>query len=263
MGVGFLTKSDLYALHNYVQHTGHAYVKEFIIDSLREFFSQDSYYRYVRDAWGFPLTPSQEDLASDAGINDSTTTRLFIGEYTRQHAQFFPAILVRSGGYRSTPISMSRNKYSVQYDPIKYFDGYGNETIINTPVSVVHNGAWDGTITMDIVARSNRARSELADLCMIFFTDYHFEDFYKAGIVIKSSQLSADSEADDRNDKLYKTTVTLEVRSEWERSTPIQSTLDAITICMDIGNINQKNTIYAPNITIETSLELNESLLNL
>jgi len=263
MGAGFLTKSDLYTLHNYVQNSGHAYVKEFVIDSLREFFSQDSYYRYVRDAWGFPLTPSQENLAPDAGINDSTTSRLFIGEFTRQHAQFFPALLVKSGGYRYVPISMNRNKYSVQYDPVKYFDGYGNETIVHTPTAVLQNGAWEGQITVDIMARSNRARNELSDLCMVFFTDYHFESFYKAGIVIKSASLSADSEADDRNDKLYKATITLEVRSEWERSIPILGVLDAVNICVDIVDTNNPNAIIAPNITIETTIELNEQLLNL
>lgn len=263
MGVGFLTKSDLYVLHNYVQHTGHAYVKEYIIDSLREFFSQDSYYRYVRDAWGFPLTPSQENLAADAGINDSTTTRLFIGEFTRQHAQFFPAILVRSGGYRSVPISMSRNKFTVKYDSIKYFDGYGNETIVNTPIALTQNGAWEGQITLDIMARSLRARNELADLCMLFFVDYHFEDFQKAGIVIKTSSVSADSESDDRNDKLYKTTISLDVRTEWERNIPIQNTVDAINICGDIGDTNSSVPVYAPNIVIETTLELTEHLLNM
>jgi len=263
MGAGFLTKSDLYNLHNYTQNSGHAYVKEFVIDSLREYFSQDSYYRYVRDAWGFPLTPSQENLSADAGINDSTTTRLFIGEFTRQHAQFFPAILIKSGGYRSVPIAMNRNKFSVQYDPIKYFDGYGNETIVHSPVAVLQNGAWEGQITVDLMARSNRARNELSDLCMIFFTDYHFESFYKAGIVIKSASLGGDSESDDRNDKLYKATITLEVRSEWERSIPILGALDAINICADIVNTNNPNAIPSPNLTIETTLELNDQLLNM
>ena len=263
MGVGFLTKSDLYSLHNYVQHTGHAYVKEYIVDSLREFFSQDSYYRYVRDAWGFPLTPSQEDLANDAGINDSTTTRLFIGEFTRQHAQFFPAILVRSGGYRYVPISMSRNKFVVKFDTVKYFDGYGNETIVSTPSALVQNGAWEGQITIDIMARSNRARNELADLCMIFFTDYHFEEFQKAGIVIKPPSVSADSESDDRNDKLYKATISFDVRTEWERSIPVQSTVDAINICMEIGNTLSPVFTSAPNVTIENTLSLTDIMLNL
>lgn len=263
MGTGFLTKSDLYTIHDYVQNTGHAYIKEFIVDSLREYFSQDSYYRYVRDAWGFPLTPSQEGLPADAGINDSTTTRLFIGEYTRQHAQFFPAILVKSSGYRSVPISMSRNKFVVQYDSIKYFDGYGNETMVTTPVALLQNGAWEGQINLDIMARSLRARNELADLCMIFFVDYHFEEFQKAGIVIKSASLSADSDSDDRNDKLYKTSITLDVRSEWERSIPIQSTVDVINLCVDIGNLNASPVIFSPNLIIETTVELNDALLNL
>lgn len=158
---------------------------------------------------------------------------------------------------------MSRNKFVVQYDAVKYFDGYGNETMIVTPVSLLQNGAWEGQITIDIMARSLRGRNELADLCMIFFVDYHFEEFQNAGIVIKSASLSGDSEADDRNDKLYKSTITLDVRSEWERSIPIQSTVDVINLCVDIGNLNQSQPTFSPNLIIETTVELNDALLNL
>jgi hypothetical protein len=263
MGVGFLNKTDLYLIHNYVQNSGHVYVKEFIIDSLREFFSQDSYYRYVRDAWGFPLTPSASGLEPDAGINDSTTSRIFIGEYTRRDVQFYPSLLIKSGGYRYTPIAMNRNKFSVHYSPIKYFDGYGNETIINTATSINHNGAWEGSISIDILARDSRTRTELSDICMLFFTDYHMEDFQNAGILIKSSSLSGESETEDRNDKIYKSTITLDIRSEWERSIPIENIVNAINLCVEIGNTNDVNVVVAPNLTIETSIELSEALLNI
>lgn len=263
MGVGFLNKTDLYLIHNYVQNSGHVYVKEFIIDSLREFFSQDSYYRYVKDVWGFPLTPSAVNLEPDAGINDSTTSRIFIGEYTRRDVQFYPGLLIKSGGYRYVPIAMNRNKFSVTYSPVKYFDGYGNETIINTPSAIVHNGAWEGSISIDILARDSRTRSELSDICMLFFTDYHMEDFQKAGILIKSSSLSGESEIDDRNDKIYKSTITLDVRSEWERSIPIDNTVNVISLCVEIGDTNNINMVAAPNLTIQTTIELSEALLNI
>jgi hypothetical protein len=89
------------------------------------------------------------------------------------------------------------------------------------------------------------------------------EDFQNAGILIKSSSLSGESETEDRNDKIYKSTITLDIRSEWERSIPIENIVNAINLCVEIGNTNDVNVVVAPNLTIETSIELSEALLNI
>lgn len=262
MGTGFLNKTDLFTLYNYVQNTGHAYIKECIVESLREFFAEDSYYRYVKDEWGFPKTPSQQGLPIDAGLNDNLTTRLYIGEYFRQDVQFFPAILVKSNGYRYVPISMSRNSYSVKYEAILYTDGYNNQKIVHIPKYYEQVGAYTGTIQISILSRSSEARDELRDILMIFFSDTRWNVFANSGIVINSiSSDGDDGGSEDRNDKLFKTNITLDVRSEFLRQIPIENVVDAINISVEIGDT--KKDVYAPalNMTIETSVELAEKIM--
>ena len=56
---GNFFKSDLYKIHDVVQNTMIVFPKEIIIATLRDFFSEDSYYGYRRDNFGFPQTPDQ------------------------------------------------------------------------------------------------------------------------------------------------------------------------------------------------------------
>lgn len=265
MGTGSTVKTDLYSLFDYVQNTSILYPKELIIEVLREFFSKDSYYHYVRDVWGHPKTPSELDMALDAGLNDDVTTRLYIGEYFRQDVQFFPALLVKHTGQRSVPLSMSRNKYSVQWDSTLVVDGYGNEAIIQTPAYIEQGGAWEGSFTIEIQARSQRDRDELTELVLLYFTDTGVEDLQNSGLAVKPTGVSvgAASESDDRNDKLFKQTVTLETRTEWYRQIPIRNIIDLIRICIEIGDTNKTPFVPAPGLEIENELSLTQKLLAL
>jgi len=42
-------KTDLYNLYNYSQNTAIVHPKEILIETLREVFSEDSYYHYVKN----------------------------------------------------------------------------------------------------------------------------------------------------------------------------------------------------------------------
>lgn len=256
MTTGNLWRTDLFFLNQYTQNSGATYTTDAVIWSLKEFFSQDHFYHYQSDAWGFNKTPDNTGLYLDAGLNDDKSTRLFIGEYYRQNVIFYPAILVRNTGYRSVPISMSRNKFFVNYEPIKYTDGYGNSKIISRPSSYQQNGAWEGTITMEIQARSSWTCTELTDLISLFFTDTYFETLQNMGIVIKNVSSGSPSEADDRNEKLFKRTISLEIRTEWTRVIPISKTIDVINFCIEFGDLNKEPFVPAPNLTIETSIQL-------
>lgn len=265
MGTGSTQKSDLYGIFNYIQNTSVLYPKELIIECLREFFSQDSYYHYVRDPWGFPKTPPEKDMDLDAGLHDNTTTRLFIGEYFRQDVQFFPAILVRHGGHRSVPLSMSRNKFSVQWESTLVVDGYGNEKIIQTPAFIEQGGAMEGSFSIEVQARSQRDRDELIDLLFIYFTDAGWQDLSASGVSIKPGgvNVGSPSEADDRNDKLFKQIITIDTRTEWYRQIPVKTTIDVIKICIEIGDTNKDPFIPVPELEIDTEISLTEKLLAL
>lgn len=261
MGTGTLFKTDLYGLFDYVQNTNIVAPKELFIETLRNFFAEDSYYHYVKDEWGFPKVTDHTNLPKSAGVEDDTTTRLYIGEMYRYDVTYYPSILVRHTGGNSVPISMSRNKGTVQWEATRYIDGYGHETIIRSPSYYVQSGAWEGSLAIDIKARSMRARDELAEIVSVFFVDAAFEDLYKAGVVIKSGfpKVGSPSEEDDRNDKLFTVTVDFSIRTEWRRQIPIQNVVDAINICVELGYLQTEPELIAPNIGITTSVDVIEA----
>jgi hypothetical protein len=264
MGTGNTFKSDLYSIFNVYQNTLVAHPKELFIETLRDYFSQDSYYHFVKDAWGYPKTPDHSDLDSDAGISDDATTRIFIGENFRYDVRYYPSILVKSLGSKYVPISMSRNKGVVQWENVLYVDGYGSETIIATPSYYVQSGAWEGSISLDIETKSPRSRDEIIDLISILFTEIRHDDMKSAGVYIKGgANVGSTSEIDDRNDKIYRQSVTFEIRTEWERRTYITDVIDAINICVDLGNLEPTPPDFGPNIQINTNVEFVNAIVDL
>lgn len=263
MGTANSFRSDLHAIHNVVQNSMVTHPKEALIHELREFFSQDSYYHYVRDLFGFPKVPDHTDLLNNAGVANDDTTRIFIGEFYRFDVIYYPALLVRSAGSRFVPISMSNNKGKVVHTNTRFIDGYGNETIISIPSALVENGAWEGSITVDVETKSPRSRDELVELIAHHFINTRRDQLQVAGVFVKGVNASASSEGDDINGKLFKQTVTYEIRSEWRREIPVNSVIDAINICVDFGNLETQPTQIAPNLRISTNVELIEALVAL
>jgi len=275
MGTNNFTKSDLSNVYNIVQSSMIVYPKEMIISTLRDFFSHDSYYHFSKDQWGFPNTvdhtdlPPGADMPSGPGSNPQLNThpvlptRLFIGENYRYEGIFYPAILVKSGGTRYVPISINRNQGTVSFSKILFQDGYGNETTIYKPSAVVTSGAWEGTIIIDVLSRSLRARDDLVELIGMCFTEVHFDTLHDIGIVVKPISVSGTSETDDRNDKLFRQTLTLEIRTEWRREIPIETTIDAILFTATFSNLSQPNSPVAANMTINTEVSILDMLLKL
>lgn len=253
-------KSDLPQLHDYVSTSFIAYPKQLFIENLREFFSQDSYYHSVLDPWGFSLVNDHTNQPLEAGINDDVTTRLYIGESNKFSAAYYPSLLVDKSDSRSVPISFNRDKGVVQWKNILFQDGYGNEKIIKTPDCFVQNGAWEGTITVDVRSLSSTAVDELAELVSTLFVDYRADEMGYDGVVIKPGgiNVSSKSDSDDRTRKFFKRTVSFEIRSEWRRKIPISNIVEIINFCVDIGNT--KTQIYSPNIAISFSIDLADKL---
>lgn len=256
IGTGGLYRSDLYGLFDVIQNTQISFPKELVIGILRDFFSQDSYYHYVRDAYGFPLTPDHTDLPQTAGLQDDTTTRLFISEARRFDVIYYPAIIVRNAGSTYSPIALNRGKESVLNKAIVVVDGYGNESVFVEPTHFLLYGAWDGALQIDIMTRSIRARDDLVELVSLACTDVFFEEFLKAGVLIKRVSAGSPSEAEDRNDTLYKQSINLDIRSEWRRQIPISNLVDAINICVEFGNVQTTPIVTAPNLEIVTTIDL-------
>lgn len=267
------SKSDLFGLNNIIQSSMIVYPKEIIIATLRDFFSKDSYYHFSKNQWGFPNTTDHTDLPPGADLptyfnehganQEGLSTRLFIGENYRYDGIYYPAILVKSGGSRYVPISINRDKGGVQYDNIIYEDGYGNNVVINKPVSFFTAGAWEGSIIIDVMTRSLRSRDDLVELVAMCFTEITFDTLYDIGLIIKPIQISSPSETDDRVDKLFRQTLTLDIRTEWRRSIPIGRLIDAILFTINFQNLSNPDSPAAANLAINTEVSLLDTLLNL
>lgn len=265
MAVGFNTNiSDLYKLNSIVQLSFIRYPKDLIISTLKEFFAKDSYYHYVRDEYGFAKVNNHTDQDLSAGIGNDITTRVFIGEKQRFAVSHFPSILVSFSSSKHVPISMSRDVARVDYTTTQYVDGYGNSKNIQVPYAFILSGAWEGTISIDVFSRSIRERDDLIELIAILFTDLAWAECYRAGLAIKQNiSIGSPGESDDRNDKLYKQSLSLEVRSEWRREIMVLNTLDAINFCVEFGNLSTNPVETAPNLTINYKIDLLEAINNL
>lgn len=263
MATSNTTQTDLYSLFGYWQNSLVIHPKELVIETLRKYFSEDSYYHYVKDEFGFPKTPDHTDLANDAGLNNDTTTRVFIGEQFRYDVRYYPSILVKHQGSKSVPLSFSRNKGSVQYENVRYMDGYGNETIVATPSYFYRSGSWEGTLSITVAAKDIKARDELVELINVLFVDLKVEDLFVAGLLVKEVSTGSTSEEEDRNDKIYKQDITLGIRSDWEQRTYVTNIIDVINICVDFGNLNENPPVIAPNLSISTSVEFIDTINNL
>lgn len=231
------------------------YPKEIILATLRDYFSHDTYYHYVKDQWGFANTVDQTDLPMDAGLQDNISTRVFIGENYRQDGQFYPAILIKSGGVKSVPISLNREEGTVNWGIRQYEDGYGNVSFFKYPKSFVFSGAWEGSIIIDVHARSPRTRDDLIQEVGLCFTDITYKSLQKAGVACKPGlSASGTTEKDDRKDKLFMQSITLEIRTEWRREIPVDNILEVINFSIDFADLSSPNPVVAQNLTINTTV---------
>lgn len=255
-------KSDLDKLYDIVQNTLILAPKELVIATLKEFFSKDTYYRYSTDLFGFSNTIDITDVDQEAGLNDNITTRLHIAEAFRYDITFYPAIIVRHGGSSSVPISFNREKSCVIWEKIEISDGY-NSVFYNRPKAYLFAGAWNGTINIDIYTKSLRSRDDLADRVAILFTDIANDALIKSGVFVSKVSVSSPSEDMDRANRLFKQTVTLDIRSEWRREIPIANLVDSIMFSIDFGRLDVPDAPIAPNLSIKTELTLTEFLITL
>lgn len=260
-------------LHNIIQASMLVYPKEMIIGTLRDFFSKDDYYHFAKDQWGFPNTTDHTDLPPGADLpsfhnanganQEGLSTRVFIGENYRYDGIYYPAILIKSGGTQYVPISINRDQGGVQYEDLIFEDGYGNQTIVHKPVSFITAGAWEGSIIIDVMTRSLRSRDDLVELIAMCFTEVTFDTLVDVGIIIKPINIGAASEADDRNDKLFRQTITLNIRTEWRREIPIDTIIDAIFFTATFEDLSRPDSPVSPNLTVTTETTITDMLLNM
>lgn len=254
-------RSDLQKINNLLQSSMIVYPKELVIAVLKDFFGKDTeFYSFRKDEWGFTKTPDHTDLPLDAGLKDNLTTRIFIGENNRFDIIFYPAIVVKFSGSTSTPIGNNRNQLTIQYKKVLYDDGYGNLTEVIRPDTLNTSGAWESSLTIDIFSKSLRAADEITELVSMCLTEIYFDQLYQAGVVIKPISISGVSTQDDRNDKLFRYSITVPIRTEWLRAIPINNTIEAIKFLIEFDDLSKNDPSPAYNLTIITDILLSEKI---
>jgi hypothetical protein len=248
-------RSDLNSIHNLVQSSMIVYPKELILAVLKDFFAKDSFYRYVKDEFGFAKTVSQKDLELEDGLINTKTTRLFIGENYRKDVIFYPAILIKSNGMKYTPISFNRNEGTIQYKKVIYDDGYGHQVEVTKPAAFVTAGAWEGSLTIDIYSRSLRACDDLSELVGMALTEIYFNVLSDAGVLVKPVSIGGSNTQEDRNDKLFKQSINLDIRTEYRREIPIYNLIEAINFVIEFDDLSSGESSPATDLTINYKIE--------
>jgi len=242
--------SDLFQLSDFVQQVAVSQSKNLIIDVLREYFKQDTFYRYSTDGFGFPLTPNVTDLPPD--IQEERTTRIFIGDIFRFDKRYWPAIVVRHASGRTYHVSFNQN-YTTKYRLDLVVDGYGERSYIRIPTHKVVAGAWDQSFDVQIAAESIPDREELTDIVSSFFIGKIRQEIYESGLFIRNVNIGGEREEDWGNDKVYLQNITLDTYSEWRREIPINANdlLETINFCFNYGLFGGEN--FATSTTLVTT----------
>lgn len=254
MATGHRVYSDLFGESHFVRQVAVSQSKNLLIDTLREYFSKDTIYRYRRDAWGFPLTPNVTDLPPD--IQEERTTRIYIGDIFRMDKMYWPSIVVRYNSGKYTPVSFNQN-YTTKYRLDLVQDGYGQRSYIHTPTHRVITGAWDQSFSINIACESIPDREELTDIVSSFLIGVTRQATYEGGLFIRSVSLSGEREEDYSNDKVYLQDITVETYSEWRIEVPIDanSLVETIAFCFKFGLLGGNR--FSSDVTV---IELDDIL---
>ena len=251
----FLT--DLYAIHKVIQNTQIVYAKELIVSTLRDYFSQDTRYHYVRDEWGNPKVGDMTNKSLTAGIFDHDTTRIWIGQENKQNPRFLPSVIVKHTGANYKPISFNQNKENLHYEKRLFQDGYGHLYNVSQPVYFAFAGAWDTNFDMEIETDSPVDRSIIAECISLLFQNIKNDDLHFNGLFVKNTRVSGENSEDFQNGKIFKQTVSIECRGEYRRIVPVANTIDIINLCIDFGSfIPPSNSTFDENLRINAQVSL-------
>ena len=65
-------------------------------------------------------------------------------------------------------------------------------------------GCWEGSVVIEVVTRSLRARDDLVEIIGMIFAEITVDPLYNVGLIVKPPQIGSPSETEDRNEILEK-----------------------------------------------------------
>ena len=261
MATGGFFSSNLYSLHNVVQNTQILYPKELIISTLREYFAKDTKYHYVSDEFGFPKIIDHTDLNPNAGYNDDLSTKIYIGNEAKFDAKFYPAVLVKNTKTSHVPISFNQEEGTIEFGSTLFDDGY-TFTYVKTPLNFIVAGSWDLGFDLDVLSEGPQDRSTIVESICILLQSIARTDLTRAGLFIKNVSVGGESFELYQNDNIFKQTISLECRGDFRRAIPIDSIVEAINLCIEIGHFTESDVFLPdPNLQINSDLDLTNTIL--
>lgn len=197
--------------HAIVETTGYDAIKEIMLKVLREMFSRHPEYTYVPDperGWGWP---------------DFEKTKIAIWEDYPLDTLFLPVITLNIGSVRDHPIGFNQNREVVNYLVDKNGEQVFSPDGFPIPIYFEYAGAWDVNFNITIDAGSPIERDVLTDLVKISIMHIYRDWLYTRGIHVKTLNVGGEEIVEWKNDKIYKTTISCELFTEWTHRIPFPS----------------------------------------
>jgi hypothetical protein len=263
-------KSDLFRLYGVTQQTMIRYPKEIWIHMLRDFFSQDSYFHYDKDEYGFPNIQDQTGLQLNAGMIDlenkenlHSTTRIFIGENYKNRDKIYPSILIKTNNVKDTPYDAVNLEGTVQHEKVLYVDSKTNQqAVIEIPKSFILAGRYEGEVSIEVSTKNSSSRDEIVELINIFYKK-NMQEFINNGLITRPLNTGSPSETAERNDYIFKQTISAPFFGEWRIEKPIYNLIERIIVTVDFENLDQPNPTPSTALRIIDDINISDlGLLN-
>jgi len=195
------------------------YVKDVVINALRDMFSRDAEYTYIRENNG--ILPDFENPNLGVVITDVYSYEVV----------FLPAITVRVNSSNLVPISFNQNHSTLDYQR----DGYGQLVHDNygrpIPIYQEFAGLYKTSLTIGIATWTPLDREKLVTKVAIFFQhllrDQLSADF---GFFAENVSVGGESEQEYSNDYIFSQTVNVEALTQWTNRIPLGEELLAINL---------------------------------
>jgi hypothetical protein len=190
-----------------------SYIKDTVIEVLRDVFSRDPDYTYIKGPDG--ILPAF----------DHPNLGIVITDVFSYEVEFLPAVTVRINSSNLVPVSFNQNQYTYNYarDP---------KTGALIPVWQEFSGLYDTSVTLIIHTWDPMAREQLVQRIAILFKhllrDQLYVDF---GVHVKAVSVGGETETElQGNDELmiFSQPITVEVITGWNNRLPVGENLEAI-----------------------------------
>lgn len=231
-----------------IETNGYDSIKDTFLKMLREVFSRHKKYTYVPDkerGWGFP---------------DLDKTKIVIWEEYALDTLFLPAITISIGSVRNHEMSFNQSWGQVNYKTNSI--GQVEVDSLGHPIPIYYEfaGAWDISFQITLNAADPITRDVLTDFIKIHVMHVYRDWLYTRGIHVRSIGVGGEDAVEWGNNKIYKTTTSVEIMTEWTHRIPIKGdVLDRIAYT--IGTPIQHSALVAEGIVGEGVINTENSTL--